>query len=65
MKEVVSIATSGVFRVGLIRVLTTDDQRLLNLHGDILERMYPQLRVTSRCIPGHPEGVRAEWASWG
>lgn len=44
-------------KIGLIRVLTTDDPDLLTFHGKMIERLYPSLKVTSRCIPGHPKGV--------
>jgi Asp/Glu/hydantoin racemase len=44
-------------RVGLIRVLTTADIALLNLHGRQIEGLFPGLEVVSRCIPDHPEGV--------
>lgn len=45
------------YKVGLIRVLTTQDQELLNLHGKLLEQYYPMLQVESRCIPDQPEGI--------
>ena len=45
------------FKVGLIRVLTTEDRELLNLHGKLLEQYYPMLEVESRCIPDQPEGI--------
>lgn len=41
-------------------MLTTCDQRMLDLHGNIIEESYPALKVTSRCIPGHPDGVHDE-----
>ncbi|MGI6628920.1 MAG: aspartate/glutamate racemase family protein [Bacillota bacterium] len=44
-------------RIGLIRVLTTDDVHMLNIHGAMIEALFPNLQVTSRCIPDHPEGV--------
>ncbi len=43
--------------VGLIRVLTTRDEELLNLHGKIIESAFPELRVVSRCIEDQPKGV--------
>jgi Asp/Glu/hydantoin racemase len=42
---------------GLIRVITTDDGRTLNLHGRQIEAAFPGLRVVSRCLQDHPEGV--------
>ena len=44
-------------RMGLIRVLSTDDPEILNSHGRLLEAFIPNLKVTSRCIEGHPEGL--------
>ncbi|GAB4528424.1 MAG: aspartate/glutamate racemase family protein [Anaerolineae bacterium] len=46
-------------RIGLIRVLSTDDDELLNSHGKLLEAFIadPGLRVVSRCIQGHPKGL--------
>lgn len=45
------------YRVGLIRVLTTDDPEFLALHGRLLEQYFPMLEVESRCIPDQPEGI--------
>ena len=44
-------------KIGLIRVLTTDDVHMLNMHGAMIEALFPNLKVTSRCIPDHPNGV--------
>lgn len=44
-------------RIGLIRVLTTCDNELLNAHGRRIERYVGNLAVVSRCIPDHPDGV--------
>ena len=44
-------------RMGLIRVLSTDDPKILNSHGRLLEAFIPNLKVISRCIEGHPEGL--------
>jgi Asp/Glu/hydantoin racemase len=43
-------------RVGLIRVMTTSDRRLLHAHGKLLQETFG-FTVTSRCIPGQPSGV--------
>lgn len=48
-----------MFDIGLIRVLTTTDEALLNAHGVLLEKAYPGLRVESRCIPDQPEGIHS------
>lgn len=44
-------------KIGLIRVLTTDDPKVLNLHGRIIMDLFPDLEVITRCISGHPQGV--------
>ncbi|MDY3868133.1 MAG: aspartate/glutamate racemase family protein [Pyramidobacter sp.] len=44
-------------KVGLIRVLTTEDDDFLQAHGRIIESEFPSLSVTSRCIPEQYEGV--------
>ena len=45
------------YKVGVIRVLTTEDETVLNCHGKLLERYYSMFQVTSRCIPEQFEGV--------
>ena len=42
---------------GLVRVITTDGEMSLNVHGRLIEAAFPGLRVVSRCIRDHPEGV--------
>jgi Asp/Glu/hydantoin racemase len=44
-------------KMGLIRVLSTDDPEILNSHGRLLEAFIPDLKVVSRCIEGHPKGL--------
>jgi Asp/Glu/hydantoin racemase len=48
------------FKIGLIRVLTTDDRELLNRHGKILQENFPFFEVESRCIPEQYTGVHSE-----
>lgn len=50
-------------RVGLIRVLTTEDENLLNAHGRLLESHFPALQVESRCIDDQPRGIYDEESS--
>lgn len=45
------------YKVGLIRVVSFEDEKLLNLHGDIIEKHYPNLEVSSRCINNQPNGI--------
>jgi len=50
-------------RVGLIRVLTTEDKNLLNAHGRLVESHFPELQVESRCINDQPKGIYDEESS--
>ena len=52
--------TMREYKVGVIRVLTTEDEELLNLHGKLLEQYYPMFRTVSRCIPEQYEGIHDE-----
>jgi Asp/Glu/hydantoin racemase len=47
-------------KIGVIRVLTTADEQLLNAHGILIERCFPQFETVSRCIPDQPEGIHDE-----
>ena len=44
-------------RIGLIRVVSFEDQAIVHRHGRVLEKTFPGLRVISRCIHDQPEGV--------
>ena len=44
-------------RIGLIRVLTTNDLEVLGSHGNIIMDHFPELEVITHCIPGQPQGV--------
>ncbi|GAB3912547.1 hydantoin racemase [Microlunatus endophyticus] len=48
-------------RIGVIRVLSTDDERLLGAHGRAIEEVLPGVRTISRCIPDQPDGVHDEY----
>lgn len=45
--------------LGIIRVLTTDDQDVLQEHGRTMNRMY-QIEHDTQCIPDQPNGVYDE-----
>lgn len=45
------------YTVGLVRVVTLSDEKLLNLHGRIIESAFPELKVVSRCIEDQPKGI--------
>lgn len=48
------------YNVGLVRVVSFPEEDLLNLHGKIIESLFPMLKVTSKCIPDQPYGVHDE-----
>lgn len=48
------------FNVGIIRVLTTDNKEILNAHGNIIEKYFPNLRIESKCIPSQYEGIHSQ-----
>lgn len=45
------------YTIGLIRVLTVQDEDLLSRHGKIIEEAFPELKVISRCIENQPKGI--------
>ncbi len=47
-------------KVGLIRVLTTDDKDILYAHEKKLMKYFSNLQITTRCIPNQPEGIYDE-----
>ncbi len=47
------------FQVGLIRVLTSDDQNFIDMHGRVIMDHFPGIEVESRCIPDQWEGIHS------
>lgn len=47
-------------RIGLIRVMTLEDESLLNIHGKLIEECFDNVTVISRCIEDQPEGIHDE-----
>ena len=45
------------FKVGLIRVLTTEDEEVLQSHGKQIMEYFPELEVVTKCIPDQYEGI--------
>ncbi|WP_135827657.1 aspartate/glutamate racemase family protein [Halorussus halobius] len=43
--------------MGVLRVLTLDDPEDVSHHGRVIERHFPGVDTTSRCIPDHPDGI--------
>lgn len=44
-------------KIGLIRVVTLSDERLLNAHEKVLKDRFGNLDIKTRCIPDQPEGI--------
>lgn len=42
--------------VGIIRVFTTEDRKILSAHGDKIEKLYSK-ECVNQCIPGQPRGI--------
>lgn len=47
------------FKVGLIRVLTTEDEEVLSAHGKQIMSYFPELQVETKCIPDQYEGIHS------
>ena len=47
------------FQVGLIRVLTSEDQDFVDMHGRVILDHFPGIEVESRCIPDQWEGIHS------
>lgn len=47
------------FQIGLIRVLTSDDPKFVNMHGQFIMDHFPGLQVESKCIPDQWEGIHS------
>jgi Asp/Glu/hydantoin racemase len=43
--------------VGLIRVVTTTDEEVLNAHARLLTDRFKNLNIETKCIPDQPEGI--------
>lgn len=43
--------------IGLIRVITSEDKNFLEKHGKVIEELFPNLKVETRCIFKQPKGV--------
>lgn len=44
-------------RIGIVRVLTAQDDKLLKAHGKLIETCFPHIETISRCIEDQPEGI--------
>lgn len=44
-------------KVGLVRVMTLEEQELVNRQGTLIEGLFPSIKVTSRCIENQPRGI--------
>lgn len=44
-------------KVGIIKVLTTNDEKLLKAHQNILNERFPDLDTETKCIKDQPKGI--------
>lgn len=44
-------------KVGLIRVVTTTNEKVLNAHASLLTSRFKNLDIETKCIPNQPEGI--------
>ena len=47
------------FKIGLIRVLTTEDEEVLSAHGKQIMSYFPELQVETKCIPDQLQKSRS------
>ncbi len=45
------------FKIGVLRVLTTEDIETLNSHKKILSKYFPEFDIETRCIPNQYKGL--------
>lgn len=50
------------FKIGILRVLTTDDKKVLDSHKDILTEYFPEFEIETRCIPNQYKGLYSKEA---
>jgi hypothetical protein len=46
--------------IGLIRVVTLNDQKALNAHGLLIMKYYPEFNIISKCINDRSLGIYDE-----
>lgn len=47
-------------KIGLIRVVSFEDKKLIELHGRLIEEHFPSLQLISRSIKNQPKGIYDE-----
>lgn len=50
----------NTYRVGILRVLTTDDENVLLSHQRILEKYFSEFDIKTKCIPNQFDGIHDE-----
>jgi Asp/Glu/hydantoin racemase len=45
------------FKIGILRVLTTDNKEVLNSHQNILAEYFPEFEIETKCIPNQYNGL--------
>ncbi|WP_236639708.1 aspartate/glutamate racemase family protein [Salinigranum halophilum] len=49
--------TETIIELGVLRVLTLENETDVALHGRVIEKHFPHVSTRSRCIPNHPNGI--------
>jgi len=47
-------------KIGLIRVISFEDKKLIEFHGKLIEKHFPDLQIISKCIKDQPKGIYNE-----
>ncbi len=50
------------YTVGIIRVLSTENEEIKYKHGKIIERSFPMFKTKTFCIENQPEGINSKAA---
>lgn len=48
------------YKIGILRVLTTEDSKILTAHQKILENLFSEFEYETKCIPDQYEGIHDE-----
>lgn len=48
------------YKIGILRVLTTNDEKILLSHQKILEEHFPEFNIETRCIQNQYDGIHDE-----
>lgn len=52
----------GKYDIGIIRVLSTENEEIIYKHGKIIEKSFPMFKTKTVCIENQPEGINNQTA---